>query len=133
LEENIQPLKTHFDLSSVGFFSQICRKAAFSGWSSGEDLRQARSRINSELPNLTVLSTGTSNVRVRAETLSIVRSTAVFISSICRATATEAMPAVKIKAIRRTRSTPIPPLHQLAGGEDKGEGARRLPRIYELI
>lgn len=42
-DANIQPLKIHFDSVSCGLRSQICRKAADSGWEIGDDLRQARS------------------------------------------------------------------------------------------
>jgi hypothetical protein len=84
LEANIQPLKIQFEESSEGLRSQTCRKAADSGLSSGEALRQARTLMNSELPNFTVLSTGMSKVCVRADSLSTVRSTTVGVSSICR-------------------------------------------------
>jgi hypothetical protein len=108
LEANIQPLKTQVGFSSLGFLSQICRKAADSGFSIGADLRQARALINSEAPNLTVFSTGTSKVLVRAEILSIVRSTTMSMSSICRAAASGTLPKsrpVSISAARRRRDT----------------------------
>lgn len=88
----------------MGFFSHICKKAADSGGSIGAALRHARSLINREEPNLTVLSMGTSKVRVRAETLSIVRSTAMLISSICRAEASGAAPRSSPLVIRVVRS-----------------------------
>lgn len=85
MEANIQPLNIHCDFSSAGLRSHICMKAADSGRSSGEDLRQARTLMNRELPNLTVLPTGMSKVCVRAESLSIVRMTMVDVSSVLRA------------------------------------------------
>lgn len=89
LDENIQPLKIQRDSSPVrgsgsGRRSQICRKAAFSGSSSGEALRQARALMNSDLPNLTVLPTGISKVWVRADSLSMVRSLTMLRSLISR-------------------------------------------------
>lgn len=84
LDENIHPLKTQFAASSPGLRSQICRKAAFSGWASGGDVRQARALMNSERPNLTVFSTGISNVCVRADSLSMVRRTTKPVSCISR-------------------------------------------------
>lgn len=88
LDANIQPLKIHVESFSDGLRSQICINAALSGRSSGEARLQARTLMNSELPNFTVLSTGISKVCVRADSLSIVRMTTIDVFSILRGAAT---------------------------------------------
>ncbi len=115
LDENIQPLKIQRDSSPVrasgwGRRSQICRKAAFSGSSSCEALRQARALMNSDLPNFTVLPTGMSKVWVRADSLSMVRSLTVLRSSIWRLR----LPSPKIAAAASSSGV---------GGAASGAGA----------
>lgn len=132
MEANIQPLKIHRAFSSEGFRSQIWKKAADSGCSIRAALRQARKRIKSELPNLMVLSIGKSKVLVRADILSMVRTTAMGISSISRATAGQLIVSKKIK-VKINRTAFIKFFYGLSGAAAAGVSFAALSSPFSLV